>query len=192
MRVLAGILLLLLFIAAIWVVEVVNLLSGHRLDAYGIVPRTVDGLKGIAFTPFLHGGVHHALSNTIPLLILGGFVALQGVRAFLGVSLLVIIVGGAGVWLAGRSAIHIGASGLVFGYFGYLVARGWYNRSIVSVLVALAVIVLYGGLIFQVLPTAGFVSWEGHLFGLLAGILAARLGRPRRKQEQRTQPEQHP
>jgi membrane associated rhomboid family serine protease len=184
---LIGVLLLLVFIAAIWVIEVVNLLSGHRLDVYGIVPRTVDGLKGIPFAPFLHGGVHHALSNTVPLLILGGFITLQGWRAFLGVSLFVIIVGGAGVWLAGRSAIHIGASGLVFGYFGYLLARGWYNRSVVSILVALAVLILYGGMIFGILPTSGFVSWEGHLFGLLAGILAARLGRRKRDQKEQEQ-----
>ena len=91
--------------------------------------------------------------------------------------MIVIGVGGVGVWAFGRSAIHIGASGLVFGYFGYLVARGWYERKISSILVAIVVIVLYGGLIVGVLPTPGLVSWEAHLFGLLSGVMAARYQR---------------
>ena len=92
----------------------------------------------------------------------------------LRVSIIVIGLGGAGVWVFGRSSIHIGASGLVFGYFGYLVARGWHERRFGSILVAIVVIVLYGGLIFGVLPVPGLVSWEGHLFGLIAGVLVAR------------------
>ena len=175
----ASLLLLIGLVVTIWAVELVNVLMGHGLAVYGIVPRKVIGLRGIPLSPFLHGSIQHTLSNTVPLLVLGGFIAFQGRGALLRVSALVIAVGGAGVWVAGRPAIHIGASGLVFGLFGYLVARGWYNRSIVSVLVALAVIVLYWGMLFGVLPTAGFVSWEGHLFGLIAGILAARLARPK-------------
>ena len=83
------------------------------------------------------------------------------------------------MWLAGRSSVHVGASGLVFGLFGYLVARGWYQRSIGAVLIAVVVLGLYWGLLFGVLPSRGFISWEAHLFGLLAGVLAARLGRRR-------------
>jgi membrane associated rhomboid family serine protease len=170
-------------VAVIWVVELANILMEHRLGVYGIVPRTVEGLRGIPLSPFLHGSIQHAVSNTVPLLVLGGLVAIRGRNAFLGVSLFVIVAGGAGVWLVGRTAFHIGASGLVFGYFGYLVARGWYDRSVVSILVALVVVALYWGLLFGVLPTAGFVSWEGHLMGLLAGVLAARLGRRERRQD---------
>ena len=130
----------------------------------------MDGLWGIPLAPFLHGGFGHALSNTVPLLMLGGLVAARGWQTLLGVTLFVVLLGGAGVWLVARGASHIGASGLVFGYFGYLVARGWYDRRIVSILIAVVVIVVYGGLIFGVLPTDGRVSWEGHLTGLIAGV----------------------
>ena len=99
----------------------------------------------------------------------------------MGVSIFIILVGGLGVWAFGRSVIHIGASGLAFGYFGYLVARGWYERRLGSILIAIIVIVLYCGLIVGVLPAPGFVSWEAHLFGLIAGVLAARFGRRNRR-----------
>jgi membrane associated rhomboid family serine protease len=91
------------------------------------------------------------------------------------VSAIVVVVSGAGVWVFARPGIHVGASGLVFGYFGYLVARGWYQRSLSSVAVAILVVFFYGGLIFGIVPSFGFVSWEGHLFGLMAGILAAKI-----------------
>ena len=165
---------LLAIAAAMWAVEVANAFMGHRLNDYGILPRTTAGLIGIPLAPFLHAGFGHVLGNTIPLLALGSLVALQAKRAFAVATLFVVLVGGAGVWLVGRSDLHVGASGLVFGYFGFLVARGWFDRRFVPVLIALAVLVMYGGLLFGVLPTRGFVSWEGHLCGLLAGILAAR------------------
>ncbi len=177
----ANLSLLLTFLVAIWVVEVVNAFLGHRLNAYGVLPRTVEGLRGIPLSPFLHGGFGHLAANTLPLLVLGGLVAVRRRGNFLGVMVFIIFVGGAGLWLVGRSALHVGASGLVFGYFGYLVARGWYERSVLSILVALAVILVFGGGIFLgSLPTAGFVSWEGHLCGLAAGGLAAKLTRPAR------------
>ena len=178
-----GMLLLAAFVAAIWVLAAVNVVAGDRLDDYGIVPRTADGLWGIALAPFLHAGFGHALSNTVPLLMLGGLVAARGWRVLLGVTLFVVLLGGAGVWLVARGGSHVGASGLVFGYFGYLVARGWYDRRVVSILIAVAVMVVYGGLLFGVLPTGGRVSWEGHLTGLLAGVLAARFGKPGRQKE---------
>jgi membrane associated rhomboid family serine protease len=159
----------------IWVVELVNQLLGHRLNLFGIHPRTVAGLPGIILSPFLHTGIGHVLLNTIPLVILGWLVILHGPRVFLEVSLLIIVVSGIGVWIFGRSGYHVGASGLIFGYFGYLVARGWYERSLSSILIALVTIVLYGGILLGVLPFRAGVSWEAHLFGLLGGILAARL-----------------
>jgi len=162
------------FVLAIVVVEIVNASMGHQLNAWGIFPRSVYGLAGIPLAPFLHGGFGHVISNSIPFLVLGGLIAFRGRQVLLRVSFIVIGVGGSGVWLLGRSAVHIGASGLVFGYFGYLVARGWYERRFGSILLAIAVIILYGGLILGVLPTRGLVSWEAHLFGLIAGVLAAR------------------
>ena len=160
--------------AAIWVVELVNGSMGHQLNAWGILPRTIHGLAGIPLSPFLHGNVSHVTSNAITFLGLGGLIGLRGRLVLLRVSLFIILLGGVGVWAFGRSAIHIGASGLVFGYFGYLVARGWYERRLGSIVLAIAVIILYGGLVVGVLPTPGLVSWEAHLFGLIAGVLAAR------------------
>ena len=170
-----GVLLVLGFVAMIWAGELVNEFLGHQLTGWGILPRTKRGLIGIPLSPFLHSSFNHALSNTIPLLVLGGLVSLRGSKALMGISLFVIVAGGSAVWILGRTAIHVGASGLVFGYFGYLVARGWYDRKPSSILVAIAVLVLYGGLLFGVVPTRGFVSWEAHLFGLVGGVLAARL-----------------
>lgn len=191
---LGGLLLLLIFVAAIWVVHAANsVLFGGDLNRYGLSPLALPyrglsnlelsasyaavSLRGILLGPMLHGSFSHLLSNTLPLLVLGGLVALRGGKTLVGVSLFVVVLGGLLVWLVGRPAIHIGASGLVFGYFGYLLAQGWYERSFVSIVVAVAVLLLYGGMIFGILPQAGFISWEGHLFGLIAGVLAARMGR---------------
>ena len=167
--------LILGLILVIWAVELVNLLLGHQLNVLGILPRTVAGLPGIILSPFLHNGIDHVLLNTIPLIILGGLVILHGPRAFVEVSLVIILVTGVGVWIFGRSNYHVGASGLIFGYFGFLVGRSWYERSISSILIALVTIVLYGGILLGVLPIRAGMSWEAHLFGLLGGILAARL-----------------
>ena len=181
-----GFVLLGVFVAAIWALAGVDFLMDNRLAEYGIVPRTMDGLWGIPLAPFLHGGFGHVISNTVPLLLLGGLVATRGWQTLLGVTLFVVLLGGAGVWLVARGGSHIGASGLVFGYFGYLVARGWYDRRIVSILIAVVVILVYGGLLFGVLPTGGRVSWEGHLTGLIAGVLAARFGKADRREEMET------
>ena len=191
---LGALLLLLIFVAVVWLVHLVNAyLFDGELNRYGLspmalpyrwlsefdlsVPYLAGSLRGILLSPMLHGSFSHILSNTLPLLALGGFVALRGAKTFIGVSLFVVVLGGLLVWLVGRPAVHIGASGLVFGYFGYLVAQGWYERSFVSILIAAATLLLYGGIIFGVLPQGGFISWEGHLFGLIAGVLAARASR---------------
>lgn len=191
---LGALLLLLVFVAAIWVVHATNsLLFGGDLNRYGLSPLALPyrglsnleltatyalvSLSGVLLSPMLHGSFSHLLSNTLPLLVLGSFVALRGTKTLIGVSLFVVVLGGLLVWLVGRPAVHIGASGLVFGYFGYLLAQGWYERSFVSIVVAVAVLLLYGGMIFGALPQGGFISWEGHLFGMIAGILAARMSK---------------
>ena len=162
------------FVAVLWLVAIVNTISDLDLERFGILPRNVTSLRGIPLHVFLHGGFTHLISNTGPLLVLGGLTSLRGKRTLFSATLFITVAGGSGVWLLGRSAVHIGASGLAFGYFGYLVARGFYERSLVSILVAVVVVFFYWGLIFGVLPAEGFVSWEGHLFGLIAGILLAR------------------
>lgn len=184
----ANLLLVLAAVVLLWAVEAANLLTGHQLNTWGILPRTVMGLRGIFLSPFLHGNVNHLLVNTVPFLVLGGLVALQGRRAFLGVSVVVVVCGGVALWLCGRGGYHIGASGLIFGYFGFLVARAWYDRSIGSILIALVTLFFYGGLVWGVLPTDAFISWEGHLFGLLAGILAARIQGARKEEKPASTP----
>ena len=183
---LASLSLLIAFIAILWVVQVVNIFMDYSLNQYGLVPRTIEGLRGIPLSPVLHGGFGHLISNTFPLLILGGLVAVRGQANFVGVTLFIIFVGGFGLWCVGRPwpwddvqlVVHVGASGLVFGYFGYLVARGWYERSFLSIIVALLVILVFGsGIFLGLVPTAPYISWEGHLCGLVAGVLIARFTR---------------
>ncbi len=161
------------FAAILWVVEVVNYISGYKLSMLGIYPRTLKGLVGIPLSPFLHSGIIHLLLNTGPVIILGCLVILYGRRIFFEITFFIIIAGGAGVWVIGRSSYHVGASGLIFGYFGYLVSRGIFNRKISSLVVSLITVSVYGSLFWGMLPTLSRVSWEGHLSGFAAGILAA-------------------
>lgn len=166
---------LLLPVALFWIVEIVNVFLGHQLCLWGIIPRTRHGLAGILFSPFLHAGFGHLISNTIPFLALGSLVVARGVGQFIAASVFIVAVGGLGVWIIGSPGLHVGASGLIFGYFGFLVALGWYEKSLRSLLVAVLVIVFYGGMIWGILPMYRGVSWEAHFCGLIAGILAAPL-----------------
>ncbi len=166
--------LLIGFIALILVVEVVNSLAGHSLNEYGIVPRTTAGLAGIPLSPFLHGSYVHVQSNSVGLLALGALAVIRSGSRFPWVSLTIITLGGVGVWVVGRPATHVGASGLLFGLFGYLLVKGLIDKSILSVLVALVVAGVFGWAILSgVLPTNTYISWEGHLCGLIAGAVAA-------------------
>jgi membrane associated rhomboid family serine protease len=163
-------------VVSMWAVEMVNLVTNGALLGWGIRPRTLVGLWGIVFAPFLHANLAHLLANTIPFLVLGALVALRGLREFVVVTAVVMLVGGGGVWLFGRPfSDHIGASGLVFGYLGFLLARGFFERSLTAILLSLVTLFLYGGAIWGILPGSSRISWEGHLFGFLAGIVAARL-----------------
>ncbi|MGE3536328.1 MAG: rhomboid family intramembrane serine protease [Candidatus Tectimicrobiota bacterium] len=173
-------LLLVQCVALLWGIELLNTLLGHRLNTWGLVPRTFEGLLGIPFSPLLHGSVFHLAVNTVPLAILGGLVMLQGRDTFLYASLGIIVLGGAGVWVIGRHALHVGASGLIFGYFGYLVARGWYSREPLALLGAGLTVLLYSSILWGVVPSRLPISWEAHLCGLGAGMLMARLQAPRR------------
>lgn len=164
----------LLLAAAIWAIEALNILLGYSLNAwFGLIPRRLGGVDGIVLMPLLHGSVTHALSNTVPLLILGGLLALTANRPLLAVNAVIVLGGGLAVWLFGARAIHVGASGLVFGWFGFLSARGVVDRQPVQIVVAILVVLLYGTMVWGVLPGQPGVSWEGHLFGALAGIAAA-------------------
>jgi len=169
--------LIIYFAATLWAVEAVNFLTGHELIRWGILPRTVNGLLGIPLSPFIHTGIMHLILNTGPFLILGGLICWRGEWIFLEKTLFIILVGGFGLWIIGRSSFHVGASGLIFGYFGYLVSRGILKKSISSLIVSLITVFAYGGLLWGLLPTYSRISWEGHLCGFVAGILAARFER---------------
>jgi membrane associated rhomboid family serine protease len=157
-----------------WAVEVVDLLAGD-LDSAGIRPRDADGLTGIVASPFLHGGFGHLLGNTVPFLILGAAIALGGLARVAIVTGIVALVGGLGTWLtAPEGTVHIGASGLVFGFAAYLIARGAFSRRPLHILGGLAVLAVYGTtLLVGLVPTPG-VSWQGHFFGAVGGVVAAR------------------
>ncbi|MFB6809722.1 rhomboid family intramembrane serine protease [Streptomyces sp. NPDC056387] len=173
--------LMLGWVALLWLIELADLATGHALDAYGITARTADGLTGIPLAPFLHFGFDHVASNSVPLLVLGFVAALSGIRRFLALCAVVVLVDGLGVWLVSPSGtVTAGASGLVFGLFGYLLARGFVERRPLGVLVGLAIAAYWGTVIVTgILPTDSGVSWQAHLFGLLAGTAAAfRFPRP--------------
>ena len=166
-------------VGLIWAVSLYGLfVDPGVVSALALSPRRLDGLPGVLGTLFVHGSLGHLSANTPPLLVLGGMVAVRGAAYYLSAALAITVVGGLGLWVVGREAAHIGASGLIFGLFGFLVARGYYERRWSSIAAALVVIVLYGGMIAGVVPRGGQISWEAHLCGLLAGILCARsLGR---------------
>ena len=166
---------ILLLLAVLAVIEVLNLISGRALNQLGNIPRYVPGLKGIFLGPFIHGSLQHFFSNIIPLAIFSYLMLQYGLRRYVLVSLWLIVLTGILVWLFGRSASHIGASGLVYGYFGYLLLAGFLNKSVKLLLISLLVAFFYGGLIWGVMPSRPFVSWESHLFGFIAGLIAARL-----------------
>jgi len=162
-------------LALMWVIEAFDgLAMDGRLDQHGIIPRSWGGLDGILWAPFLHGGFGHLLANTIPFLVLGWLIALDGSRRWVTVTVFVMVIGGLATWLLARSAVHIGASGLVFGYAGYLLIAGFVEKSIKGIAVAVIVMVLFGGMVLRgITPVSSWVSWESHLFGLVAGVLAA-------------------
>lgn len=165
------------FVGLLWVIHIVNaVVFGGGLIQLGVHPRSFWGLFGILFAPLLHGSFTHLISNTVPLVVLGALIMQRKKRDLLTVSVLSALVGGLGIWLiAPAASVHIGASILVFGYLGYMLFRGYFERRLWPILGSVAVLLLYGGALFGVLPGRAGISWQGHLFGLLGGILAAKL-----------------
>ncbi|MEM9541815.1 MAG: rhomboid family intramembrane serine protease [Cyanobacteria bacterium P01_E01_bin.42] len=152
------------------------------LGQYGIIPHNPIGLRGILFAPFLHGGFGHLIANTIPFLVLGWFVMLQETNDFFIVTAIVMIVAGLGTWVFGQPcSFHIGASSLIYGYLGFLLFRGYYERNFTSIALSILVFFMYGGVIWGILPSQPGISWQGHMFGFIGGIIAARfIGKARR------------
>ena len=170
MRILGGTLLLL------WGIFFVDaLIFGGQLWHYGLVPRTVIGLRGILFAPFLHGGFMHLLLNSIGFVLFGGLVLFREERYFWVVSAMGIFVGGLLEWVLGRGATVVGASGVIFAYFGYLLFAGIFERRIGSIILSAFVAFVWGGMLLGMLPGQPGISWEGHIFGFVSGALAARM-----------------
>jgi len=168
-------------LAASWVIFAATILSGGALLSLGIVPRTVLGLRGILFAPFLHANLQHLLSNSVPFVMLGWLVMLRDARHFIPVTLFAMLGSGVMAWLLGASgSVHIGASGVIFGYLGFLMLSGWYTRSVGSIALSVLVTALWGGVVLGVMPGMPGVSWQGHLGGFLGGVLAARWFRAKR------------
>jgi membrane associated rhomboid family serine protease len=165
------------FTVLLYLVEFVDQAAfGERLDGYGIEPRALGGLDGVAFAPLLHGGWDHLGSNTLPVLVLGFLAMAGGLRQWVGVTATIWLVGGVGVWLtAPPNTVTIGASVLVFGWLTFLLARGLFNRSGLQILLGVVLFLYWGGMLWGVLPGADDVSWQGHLFGAVGGVLAAHL-----------------
>lgn len=156
-----------------WVGEIVDTILGGDLDRFGIRPRRVDGLDGIVLSPFLHSGFAHLIANTIPFMVMGIAISLSGTRRFLQASAIIAGVSGAGVWLfSPGNSITIGASGLVFGYLTYLVSRGIFARQVGYLLMGIVTFFVYGGVLWGLVPRPG-ISWQGHLFGAIGGVVAA-------------------
>ena len=168
-----GVVLVAAMAAVMWVLEVVDV-AAPGLDNDGIHPRDVDALYGIALAPFLHAGWGHLIGNTLPFLVLGFTIALGGLARTAAVTAIVALVAGFGTWLfAPAHTNHIGASGVEFGFATYLVARGLWSRRPVHLVVGLLVLAIYGStLMFGLVPTPG-ISWQGHLFGAVGGVIAA-------------------
>ncbi|AFM18466.1 putative membrane protein [Mycolicibacterium chubuense NBB4] len=181
-----GGLTILSFVALLWIVEAFDTVSGHRLDENGIRPMETDGLVGILFAPLLHANWEHLIANTGPALVLGFLMTLAGLSRFLVATAIIWVVGGFGTWLIGNLGAptyngmavetnHIGASSLIFGWLTFLIVFGFFTRKVWEIVVGVVVLLIYGSILLGVLPGTFGVSWQGHLCGAIAGVLAAYL-----------------
>lgn len=179
---------LLFGIAAVMVVlQLINSLDGYSLNRFGLIPREVQALPGIALAPWLHGSWLHLFGNLSGFMVLGALALLESRAEFIRASLFIIVVSGVLVWLFGRTGIHVGSSGWLFGLWGLLLGRAWFRRSLADLLLAALALVLYGGFFYGLLPQQG-VSFEYHLAGALCGGLYAswQRGGPKRRTRKRT------
>jgi membrane associated rhomboid family serine protease len=169
-----------LFVGALWIIQVINAGERYDLDRFGLKPREVDGLWGIVTMPLLHKSYAHIFSNTLPLMAIGWIILISGLRVWLTVTAIVVVGGGLLTWLVGPHGVIVGASGLVFGWLGYLVARAYFSRKLKWIFTAIFVLVFFGSLLYGLFPTLhSGVSWQAHLCGLVAGIGAGALLHPR-------------
>lgn len=193
------------FVVLLWLIELWDSLMKHRLDSNGIRPLETDGLWGIVFAPLLHSNWDHLIANTVPALVLGFLMTLAGLSRFIYATAIVWILGGVGTWLIGNVGAncpyvgvscetnHIGASGLIFGWLAFLIVFGFFTRRAWEIAVGVVVLFIYGGVLLGVVPGTPGVSWQGHLSGAIAGVVAAYLlSGPERKARELRRPVQPP
>lgn len=159
-------------IAIAWIIHAINHLLQYRLNIFGILPRTLWGLIGIVFSPVLHGNFNHLFFNTIPFFVLGAFMLSLGKETFIASSIMIALIEGGIVWIIGRRNFHVGASGIIAGYFGFILAIAYIAPTLTSLILAAVAIYYFGSIIAGVFPTSELISWECHLTGLLAGIIS--------------------
>ena len=178
---LAGFKVIGVMVALMWGLEVIDATAGGSLDQYGIEPRDDGGLVGVVAAPFLHAGFGHLIANTVPFVVMGLVIAFKGAVRVLAVTAIVGLVSGLGTWLVAPDfTLHIGASGVVFGYATYLISRGVFNRDALELAVGLIVVLVWGTALLGGLRPEDGISWQGHLFGAIGGVVAARVLRRER------------
>lgn len=163
----------LLIIAGLFIIHILNGLSGYRLIVLGIYPRKWFGLPGIIFHPFLHGDFNHIFFNSIPLFVLMSFILLSGTSTFICATVTIILLSGIAIWLLGRPSYHIGASGLIMGYLAYLIMNTYHQPSVISIGVVAVCLYYFGTLLLHLFSFEAKLSWEAHIFGFFAGIAAS-------------------
>jgi membrane associated rhomboid family serine protease len=169
----ANIPIALTLLAVLWAILILNWLVGYRLNRLGIYPRHIVGIIGVPLHPLLHGGFNHLFFNSIPLFVLMTLILTNGLSNFICTTVSITLLSGLGIWLLGRRAIHIGASGLVMGYWGYLLVEAYQHPSVLSFFLAAICVYYFGSLLLSIFPSEESVSWEGHLLGLMSGIATA-------------------
>ena len=163
-----------------WAVELVDQRTSLNLDQYGIVPRDLMGLRGVILSPWLHGSWQHLIANTVTFLGLGVITILVDGRRFIRTTIYLVLLSGMGTWIIARGGVHIGASGLIYGYFGYILGRAIWEGRVLWIVFGVVVAAIYGGMIQGVFPGEAGISWEGHLAGLLGGVWLGKLHAQRR------------
>ena len=168
--------IMIVFLGLLWGIEAVDqVVFNGGLDADGIIPRQVDGLDGILWAPLLHHGWAHLVANSLPFVLFGFLAMAGGLGQFVAVTTVIWLLGGFLTWVTGSGGVTVGASGVIFGWLAFLLVRGFFARSGRQILLAVVLFLVYGGVLWGVLPTDPTISWQAHLFGALAGVLAARL-----------------
>ena len=158
-------------IAVVWLAHILNWISGYRLLVLGIFPRRIHGLIGIVFAPFLHANYDHIFFNSVPLFILSTFLMTSELQRAVYVTMGIMLIGGILTWLFARRAIHVGASGLIMGYMGFLLTEFYYDRSPAAWIIGIVTLYYLGSLLLSLVPGDDSVSFEGHIFGFIAGII---------------------